>query len=58
MILMWIVPLLLFVVVLRYFTGRTDGQPKKTAREILDARYAGGEMEREDYLARLADLKN
>jgi len=57
MLLMWLVPVLLFVVLLRFFSGRPDGPAQKTPREILDARYANGEIEREDYLVRLDDLK-
>lgn len=58
MLLMWIIPVILFIVILRFFTGRPTDPVQKSAREILDARYASGAIEREDYLVRLADLKN
>ncbi|MBX3646325.1 MAG: SHOCT domain-containing protein [Rhodocyclaceae bacterium] len=57
MILMWIIPLLLIFVIVRFFIGRADGVAPRSPREILDARYAAGEIEREEYLMRLADLK-
>lgn len=56
MILVWIVPLLLLVLLfLRYSGGREDRRGK-TAPEILEARYARGEIDREEYLKRRADL--
>ena len=35
---------------------RNDGSTAPSPREELDARYARGELEREDYLQRRADL--
>ena len=35
---------------------RRDGSTTHSPREELDARYARGELEREDYLQRRADL--
>jgi len=58
MLLMWIIPILLIVILLRVFSTRSGGPSQKSAREILDTRYAKGEIEREDYLARLGDLKH
>ena len=38
-------------------TASSAGKPRPTALEILDERYARGEIDREDYLARKADLE-
>ncbi len=64
--LFWIFVLaaILFIIVwaVRSATGRPNEQEVARggpgAREILDARYARGEIEREDYLARKKDLEN
>ncbi len=56
MLLMWIIPVILFIVILRFFAGRPNGTAQRTPREILDTRYASGEIEREDYLTRLGDM--
>lgn len=57
-ILMWAIPVIAFFLILRYFMAPSDGRPQKTPREILDARYASGEIERDDYLNRINDMKN
>jgi len=57
MLLMWAIPVILFIVVLRFFARGSDAPQQKSAREILDARYANGDIQREDYLTRLGDLK-
>ncbi len=54
MILVWLVPLLLLVLLFRRYAG--DRAPDKTALEILEEHYARGEIDREDYLKRRADL--
>ena len=56
MILVWIVPLLLLVLLFRRYTGDREGRQGKTALEILEARYARGEIDQEEYLKRRADL--
>ncbi|MBK7648280.1 MAG: SHOCT domain-containing protein [Betaproteobacteria bacterium] len=56
MILMWLIPVLLIVLVVRLLAGK-KGEPPGRARQILDERYAAGEIEREDYLKRIEDLK-
>ena len=56
MILMWLIPVLLIVLVVRLLDGK-KGEPLSRARQILDERYAAGEIEREDYLKRIEDLK-
>lgn len=57
MVLIWIVPIVLAVWLVRYFAGGRDAKSGKTALEILEARYARGEIEREEYLKRRADLE-
>ncbi|MDP2833338.1 MAG: SHOCT domain-containing protein [Pseudomonadota bacterium] len=56
MILVWIVPLLLLVLLFRRYSGGREDRQDKTALEILEARYARGEIDREDYQKRRADL--
>lgn len=43
------------VLIVRWFGGRSGGGTG-AARTILDERYARGEIDREDYLARKKDL--
>jgi len=57
MILMWLIPILLIVLVVRLFIGGKNKAPRRSAREILDERYAEGKIERDEYLKRLDDLK-
>lgn len=59
MMLLWLVIIVLIVAAVRFFGGRSDCQsrtPTKSAREILDARYASGEIDRDEYLKRRDDL--
>lgn len=57
---MWIVPLLLFLVMVgtgmfwwrgfgRPWSGRIGGHFHETPRQILDRRYAGGEITKDEY---------
>lgn len=63
--LVWILAIAAIVAVviwvLRASTGSGSAagerKPRPTALEILDERYARGEIEREDYLARKTDLE-
>lgn len=56
MILVWVVPLILIFLLFRYFSAdRREGRGK-TALEILEERYARGEIDREEYLKRRSDL--
>ena len=59
MILVWLVPIALVVWLLsRSASGRQgEDKPARTPLEILDERYARGEIGREEYLSRRADLK-
>lgn len=56
MILVWIVPLVLLVFLFRRYSGNKGDHRSKTALETLEARYARGEIEQEEYLKRRADL--
>ena len=63
MILFWLVPILLIAVALKYFFG--GGRPNAGARdegqralEILEERYARGEIDREEFLKKRDDLKH
>ena len=63
---MWIFPLV-FLIVLLFFLFRMGGSPicggrgirdaEPSAREILDRRYARGEISREEYQRMKEDLK-
>ncbi len=56
MILFWGVLLLLVVVLVRALMGQSGGSSRKDAREILDERYARGEIDRQEYLERKKTL--
>ena len=63
---MWIFPLIFLVIVLLFLFrpggwpmcgGRGTREPEPTAREILDRRYARGEISREEYQQMKKDLE-
>lgn len=56
MILVWLVPVLLVALVIRYVIRDRDGKPERTALDILEERYARGEIDREEFMKRRADL--
>lgn len=56
MILVWLVPILLVALVMRYGIRDRNGKPERTALDILEARYARGEIDQEEFLKRRADL--
>lgn len=60
MIVVWVVPFILLFLLLflaiRYFLGDKGEGRGKSALEILEERYARGEIEREEFLKRRADL--
>lgn len=55
MILLWLVPLVLLVLLFRRHGGKEERRGK-TALEILEARYARGEIDQDEYRKRRADL--
>lgn len=56
MVLVWLIPILLVALVIRYGIRDRYGKPEHTSLDILEARYARGEIEREEFLKRRADL--
>lgn len=56
MILIWIAPLLLLILLFRRYSGKGKARRGKRALDILEERYARGEIEQEEYLKRRADL--
>lgn len=56
MILVWLIPILLIALVIRNAIGDRNGKPERTSLDILEARYARGEIDREEFLKRRADL--
>lgn len=55
MVLVWLIPILLVAGIVYALRGR-NGTPGRTALEILEARYARGEIDRETFLKQRADL--
>ncbi len=56
---LWLALLVAIIVGVARWLGGADGhtdRPPPTAREILDERYARGEIEREEYLKRKQDI--
>ena len=55
MILVWGVIILLLMWLVRIFSRTSDGK-EKSARKILDERYARGEIDRQEYEQKKRDL--
>lgn len=58
MLLIWAVPVILLIVLVRRVCDGGFGSPHSAALELLEARYARGEIDRETYLRQRADLEN
>lgn len=56
MILVWLIPILLVALVIRYVIRDRDGKPERAALDILEASYARGEIDRDEFLKRRTDL--
>lgn len=56
MILFWLIPIILVALVISYFIRGLDEKSGRSALDILEARYARGEIDRDEYLKRRADL--
>ncbi len=56
MVLVWLIPVLLVALVIRYGIRSRDEKPERTSLDILEARYARGEIDRDEFLKRRADL--
>jgi putative membrane protein len=57
MLLFWAVFIIAIALLLRLI-GDRNGRKKSAALDILDERYARGEIDREEYLKRRADLES
>ena len=56
MILIWTVPIILVALLVPYLTGKRGAKPERTALEILEARYARGEIDHDEYVKRRTAL--
>ena len=63
MVLVWLVPLLMIIALLKYLLGRPSGKggpesgaEQKTPLDILKQAYARGEIGRDEYLRKRQDL--
>lgn len=56
MVLVWLIPILLIALVVRNVISDRNGKPENTSLDILEARYARGEIDRDEFLKRRADL--
>jgi putative membrane protein len=53
----WLAVLVAIVIgLVRWLGGLGSGRPTRTARDILDERYARGEIDREEFLKRKRDI--
>jgi len=58
MILFWVLVILAVIYLLRYVFGRGDaGRGEKSALDVLNERYAKGEINKEEYEAKKKDIK-
>ena len=55
MVLVWLIPILLVAGIVYALRGR-NGTSGRTSLDILEARYARGEIDRETFLKQRADL--
>lgn len=61
MILFWGLIILGIIAVVKWLTGTTGGtgsSPPKSARQILDERYARGEIDQQEYEQKKRDLES
>ena len=57
MILIWLIPLVLIIVGIRYFGSQPgSGRPEESALDLLNKEHARGRIDREEYLRRRSDL--
>lgn len=59
MVLFWVLIIVAIVALVRWLSGKTSGAnlPEKTPIQILQERYARGEIDREEYQRKKADLE-
>lgn len=60
MLLFWVSVVAGIMLLLRWLLTRpsADGTPRETVREMIERRYASGEIDRESYLKMLDDIKD
>lgn len=56
MILVWLIPLVLISLVVSYVIRDRSGKSGRTALDILEERYARGEVDRDEFMKRRTDL--
>lgn len=56
MVLVWLVPILLIALLVFYGIRERNGDSGRTALDILEARYARGEIDRDEFMKRRSDL--
>ncbi len=56
MILVWLVPILLVALVILYGVRDRNEKSRRTALDILEERYARGEIDQDEFRKRRADL--
>ncbi len=56
MTLVWLIPILLIALVINSLIRDRGGKPERSALDILEARYARGEIDRDEFMKRRADL--
>lgn len=56
MILVWLIPILLIALVVRYVLGDRDGKAGQTPLDILKSRYARGEIDQEEFQRKKQEL--
>ena len=54
----WLMPLVLLVILFMVLNNNTTVKDDETAAEILDKRYANGEINEEEYKRKKANLKH
>jgi putative membrane protein len=53
----WLIPLLFIVALFYFFTDNRKSSDRESAREILDRKYANGEIDEDEYKRKKEHLK-
>ncbi|GIU00099.1 hypothetical protein TSL6_06050 [Sulfurovum sp. TSL6] len=55
---MWLIPIVLIIIVIHFLKENSKGEGKdSSAQDILDKRYASGEIDKEEYKEKSNALK-